>query len=429
MIQLELGGQRWPLVAGESVIGSGASAAVRLERPGVLDRHALVQVASSGAAIRLAVPDAEVAVNGVRLGGDPVPLLHGDKVRVGTAELAVVDERKAGTTQMADAAALRAATEGAAAPSAAPSPASGGRVVSLTDGREYAIGEAALVFGREASCDVVIDSSQVSRKHATVSHGPDGYTIEDQSANGVLVNGTRVSGQRTLARGDVLKIGPAEFRFYAEAAPVPPTPPPGAAHRLYDTAHGLPSMVPTYRSSPTAAPPLATVLVRTGGLRGQRLPIRTPVVNIGRADYNDLVFGEESVSASHAKLQRREDVWVVTDLDSTNGTFVDGERVRGEAPLMAGSTVRFGDVSMLFDPTDARGPQPKGGGTRLVGAIAIPDTPRMPASRPVDDGERAARKARPTPAPAGRTGRTGRLLLALVVLAAAAAAAYYIFGR
>ena len=103
MIQLELGGERWPLATGETVIGSSPAAAVRLEHAGVLPRHALVHAAAAGAAIRRAEDDAVVSVNGVRLGTDPVPLLHGDKIQVGVVELAVVDERKAGATRMADA--------------------------------------------------------------------------------------------------------------------------------------------------------------------------------------------------------------------------------------------------------------------------------------------------------------------------------------
>ena len=406
------------------MIGSSSAAALRLEQPGVLARHALVQAGPSGAAIRRAVPEAEVAVNGVPVKGDRVPLLHGDRVRVGSIELVVVDDVKMGSTEVADATALRKAT-------ASPRPAAGGstatgRLVSLTDGREYQAGPAPLTFGREATCDVVIESSKVSRHHATLSNTPTGFILEDTSANGVLVNGDRIEERRTLARGDVLRIGPAEFRFYSDAAGDSTSPPPGAAHRLYDTAHGIPSMVPSFPSRPTLAPPLATVLVRSGGLRGQRLPIRTPVVNIGRADYNDLVFGDESVSASHAKLQRREDVWVLTDLDSTNGTFIDGDRVVGEQPLMPGSTVRFGDVAMLFDPTDTRGPQVPGGGTRVVGAVSIPDTPRMPAA-PKPSASVAAAGVVRTPA---KPGFPARALVLFVVLAAVAAlVAFYFFGR
>jgi pSer/pThr/pTyr-binding forkhead associated (FHA) protein len=427
MIQLELGDRRWPLATGESVLGASSAAAVHLAHAGVLERHALVHASRSGASIRRADPDAVVLVNGVRLGDDPVPLLHGDKLQLGVVQLVVVDDRQAGATRRADATALRAATA-SGGPDLSSGPMQGGRLVSLSDGREYALGTDPLVIGRDASCDIVIESTDVSRRHAVISGGPAGYVLEDTSANGVLVNGARAGERHALRRGDVLKIGPAEFRFSAEAASPADSPPPGAVHRLFDTAHGIPSMVPSFPMRPTAPPPLATVLVRTGSLRGQRLPIRTPVINVGRADYNDLVFSEESVSASHAKLQRREEVWVLTDLDSTNGTFVDGERVRGEVPLMPGSTVRFGDVTVLFDPTDVRGP-PVGGGTRVVGAVAIPETPRMPAARPdapADPG-RPIRTRRP-PAPPSRIPAWG--VVVVVLIAAAVAVAYYFFfGR
>ena len=63
------------------------------------------------------------------------------------------------------------------------------------------------------------------------------------------------------------------------------------------------------------------------------MPIKVPVANIGRGDYNDVVIADPSVSTMHAKLQRRDAVWILTDLGSTNGTFVEGERLTGEAPL------------------------------------------------------------------------------------------------
>jgi pSer/pThr/pTyr-binding forkhead associated (FHA) protein len=424
MIQLESGGRRWPLATGETVLGSSPVAAVRLEGAGVLESHALVNATRSGAAIRRADPGAVVSVNGVRLGADPVPLLHGDKVQVGAVELVVVDESRIGSTRMADATALRTVGISPAPASEPAGPMTGGRLVSLADGREYQVGEGPLVFGRDAACDVVIESTDVSRRHAFIKNGPEGYVLEDTSANGALVNGVPIDRRLVLKRGDVLRFGPADFRFYAEAAPAPASPPPGAAHRLFDTVHGIPAMVPAFPSRPTAPPPLATVLIRNGSLRGQRLPIRTPVVNIGRAEYNDLVLGEESVSASHAKLQRRDETWFLTDLESTNGTFVDGEQLRGEVPLLPGSTVRFGDVTVLFDPSDTRGGPPVGG-TRVVGAISIPDTPRIvaaPSAVPV-------RSRRVSRRPARKGVRAWVVALSIGLAALALAAAYYLFGR
>src|SRR5229473_2499821 len=374
MALLELGGKKFTIPVGEVTVGSDAGCAISLAGAAVLPHHALPQGEADGQVIiRKASPAAEVLINGVRLGAEPTPLLHGDKVEVGGHELTFVDERRTGSTQFVKA--FTPATAGGPAKPSVKPPAigvTGGRVVSLTDGREYVITGASLVFGREAGCDVVVAGKDVSRRHAEIVLTPKGYVVVDSSTNGTFVNEERVEGQRILARADVLRLGDEQFRFYADAAPAtaaappppgpaasppqaaPPAPspgaqpvgglgpatsPPGATDRLRHTVHGLEAFVP---ASPRAAAggSLASFLVRSGGLVGQRLAVKTPVANIGRADYNDLVVPDPSVSTSHAKLQRREGVWVLVDLDSTNGTFVDGERVKVEAPLAPGATVR-----------------------------------------------------------------------------------------
>jgi pSer/pThr/pTyr-binding forkhead associated (FHA) protein len=401
MSLLELGGRKFTIPVGEVMLGSDASCAISLTGAGVLPQHALLQAQADGqVVIRKASPAAEVLINGVRLGAEPTPLLHGDKVDVGGQELTFVDERRSGSTQFVKA--FTPPSAGAMRPGARPITigTTGGRVVSLTDGREYVITGASLVFGREAGCDVVVPGKDVSRRHAEIVQTPKGYLLVDSSTNGTFVNEERVAGQRILARADVIRLGDEQFRFYTDAAASAATTPSDPAERLKHTVHGMEAMAPPPPpapvrppavSPPAPQPPpppppppaLATFLVRVGALAGQRLAVKTPVVNFGRADYNDVVVPDPSVSTSHAKLQRREGVWILVDLDSTNGTFVDGERVKGEAPLAPGAMVRLGDVQLVFEPTDDAVGVVKGGGTQVLRtphSVAPPAAVKAPAA-------------------------------------------------
>ena len=410
MALLELGGKRFTLPQGEVLLGADSGSAIPLAVPGVLPRHATLKVLPDGqVVITKAVPEAEVLINGVRLGAEPTPLLHGDKVEIGGQELTFVDERRSGSTQYIQAMNIPQAMAQAKSEAKGGGKVTintGGRVVSLTDGREYAIAGTSLVFGRDAACDVVVPGKDVSRRHAEIVQTPKGYLIVDSSTNGTMVNDVRIEGQRLLARADVITIGEEKFRFYADtAAPAPPpeNPPPGpaaSAPPLTPSAASPPPLPPTQGSAPAAAgrmretvhgmpaaqrpsgAALASFLVKSGALKGQRLSVKTPVVNIGRADYNDLVFPDESVSTTHAKLQRREGVWVLVDLDSTNGTFVDGEQIKGEAPLAPGVTVRFGEIGTVFEPTDDSAGVAKGGGTRVMEVMTLSPQPAKPPARP-----------------------------------------------
>ena len=100
MALLELGGKTYPIPVGELALGSDAACGIVVSGSGVLPKHVLFQGQSDGhVVIRKANPGAEVLINGVRLGAEPTPLLHGDKVDVGGHELNFVDERRSGSTQ------------------------------------------------------------------------------------------------------------------------------------------------------------------------------------------------------------------------------------------------------------------------------------------------------------------------------------------
>ena len=452
MIHLEIGGERHAIAAGDTLIGSASDNAVVLAGEGVHPKHAVVHGTAKGAAaIRAAESGAEILVNGVRLGAEPTPLLHGDKIAIGTHELLVVDSARSGSTQLFDSGAF-ADLVAPPAPAKAPGK-TGGRLVCLTDGREYTIGERPLLFGRDAGADVVVAGHDVSRQHAEIRSEPEGYLLIDTSVNGTYVNGERMGKTRRLSRADVIRIGNDEFRFYADApsaspksapkmqaveippvspksAPkmqaveIPPRPPPaGAAQRLSDTMHGTPVAELQKHDTPPSpsAAPLASLLFRSGDMKGQRLPIKVPVVNIGRGDYNDVVISDPSVSTMHAKLQRRETIWILTDLGSTNGTYVEGEPLKGELPLGPGTTIRFGDVLALFEPLDDKVPGARGSGTRVMGKVEAPPVApvRIPdpaeAERPKPRPRRPIRVAPPRPKPPSTIMVVGLVILVAIL--------------
>lgn len=96
------------------------------------------------------------------------------------------------------------------------------------------------------------------------------------------------------------------------------------------------------RADAAASPPLPLEFPRGGA----------NIFSIGRHGSCDLTIPDMSVSRVHARLERTPDGWLLTDLSSTNGTRVNGWRVRGEVRVRAGDLVSFGDVVYLLAAAD-----------------------------------------------------------------------------
>jgi hypothetical protein len=83
----------------------------------------------------------------------------------------------------------------------------------VSDGRSFAVGERSLVIGRSPDVDLVINDSNVSRRHAEVWRTSEGVAIRDlQSTNGTFVNGHRISAVSLSPRDDVT-IGTIHMRI------------------------------------------------------------------------------------------------------------------------------------------------------------------------------------------------------------------------
>lgn len=217
---IKLNEQRYSLRPGSNRLGMG-EVEIPIDGAGVAGAVAVIDVTPTGSVIRPGADGGAVRVNGIAL-VDPMPLLHGDKLDVGGQELQFSDEKTDGKTQyVASDEIARLAAEPTAMPlRGAPS---GGRLVSLVDGKEYAVGPGGVSIGRDASSDIVVAERQVSRKHAVVAPTARGYEIQDLSSNGVFVNGSRVAKTQILGRSDVIRVGTEEFRFHADVIALAPT--------------------------------------------------------------------------------------------------------------------------------------------------------------------------------------------------------------
>lgn len=222
---IQVNDKQHTLQPGQTRIGGGSNVDISVSSDESLGVQAVLELGDSNqVVIRRARDGAMVRVNGVILGVEPTPLMHGDKVDVSGTEILFSEDKKVGATQFVSASEVASIAAKRSGPARATA-STGGRLVSLVDGKEYQIPAAGVVFGREAGSDVVVAQPEVSRRHASIAPGENGYVLQDLSTNGVWVNGTRVQGSQVLARADVVRVGSEEFRFYADVAPAPkPTP-------------------------------------------------------------------------------------------------------------------------------------------------------------------------------------------------------------
>src|SRR5262245_5756787 len=89
-------------------------------------------------------------------------------------------------------------------------------------------------------------------------------------------------------------------------------------------------------------------LIVNPGLAGQQeFKLKTGPNTIGRARENDIVILDQSLSRHHAKIEVNGDRTTISDLQSSNGTFVNDEKI-DQADLNNGDTIQWGDVLCTF---------------------------------------------------------------------------------
>jgi pSer/pThr/pTyr-binding forkhead associated (FHA) protein len=125
----------------------------------------------------------------------------------------------------------------------------------------------------------------------------------------------------------------------------------GASRRRSRAAQRQPQPMPRAAdTSPRgiARPPRASraapqqLLVTAGSLAGTRLGLTDQQITIGRAGDATLVLSDDYASTRHARLFPQDGQWLVEDLGSTNGTYLDRQKVTQPTPVPVGVPIRIG---------------------------------------------------------------------------------------
>ena len=95
------------------------------------------------------------------------------------------------------------------------------------------------------------------------------------------------------------------------------------------------------------------LIVLEGAGKGKKIDLSKPIIRIGKKEDNDLIVEEKTVSRNHLEIIQTEDSYLLKDLDSTNGTFINDIRVK-EAYLTPGDIIRIGSIRIEFIAFDEK---------------------------------------------------------------------------
>jgi signal transduction histidine kinase len=164
----------------------------------------------------------------------------------------------------------------------------------------------------------------------------------------------------------------------------------------------LDSVIPSFRWTT-----MASLLVIQGRDQGKRFELFEDVAIVGRVAGNTIQLRDSEVSRRHAEFRREDDVFILRDLHSSNGTFVNNKRIE-QQPLKNGDRVQLGRSLLVFSDSDDRSSHviddvdilraDHPDGSRIVRAMGNASGSASPVTRPMPMAP-AASTATPPPSP------------------------------
>lgn len=174
------------------------------------------------------------------------------------------------------------------------------KLVNLSQGKRY-------VIGSGGGNEIILNGPDIIQKHACLQLLPDGLHLEPIEQSPVSLNGNPIVDPTIVEDGDWLSLGSCLFQI-------------------------------NFPDRPAAAP----------NTSAQASPKKISILTIGRLPECELAIDSPLVSREHAKLHCGPEGVEIEDLDSTNGTFVNGRQISGKVYLQPGDRVSVASFMFLF---------------------------------------------------------------------------------
>ncbi len=203
--------------------------------------------------------------------------------------------------------------------------------------KHFVLTEGAIVsIGRSQNNEICIREQHVSRQHAVIRYQDGVFMISDLgSANKTFVNDQLLTEPFPLMDGDVIRLYVPIVNFSAVVT-------------AEDEENARATGTFIMPSDQTKRPKL---IITTGPQEGNEIPLLVDLVRIGRAVATatwEIGLQDPSVSRPHAKIEKLQESWFITDLNSSNGTLLNEAPLTTTQQLADGHVITIGQTKILF---------------------------------------------------------------------------------
>ncbi|MCM1286049.1 MAG: FHA domain-containing protein [Acetobacter sp.] len=207
------------------------------------------------------------------------------------------------------------------------------QLVDQSDGSIIDIDRWEISIGKSKSNDIVLMMPGVSRFHAVISKRRKEWTITDTfSKTGIIINGEKIDGKAVIEDGDVIEIGSVSLKFVCADAISQQV---RSEIRTAATEFKQPSKNVAYA---------VLVDVKTH----KPIYLRKKDVLIGRGENADIRIALDTVSSEHARIHLTSRGWALSDLNSHNGTKLNGRFISQPQLIFDEDTITFGERVFIF---------------------------------------------------------------------------------